>query len=524
MANYAQHLNPSTTPQSRPLPGKQMQKNAAGGYVFEIDDWQRLKRFLILGSDGGTFYESEQKLTVENANALRRCLDVDAKRAIDMIVEISDKGLAPKNDPAVFALACASHWAKSPADRTYAFAALPKVCRIGTHLFQFVEARQQIGGGWGRGMRAAIGKWYERPDVINQALKYAQRNGWSHRDVLRLAHPITESDKSKLVFDAICRPEKWSAVADPLVEGWLKIQSAANATEAATLITQYELPRELVPTQFLSSAAVLWALLPHMGLTAMIRNLGNMSKAGLLVPLSESLKIVREKLTDPNQIKRSRVHPFAILLAARTYGAGHGYRSDATWTIVPQVIEALDGAFDLSFGNVTPTGKRFVLGVDVSSSMGSQIAGSPMSSAEAAAAMALITARTEPNYFIMGFATQFRDLGITAKDTLPSVLQKTTNQNFGGTDTSVAVRWALESKVNADVFVIYTDCETWAGNQHTCESVRSYRRETGIDTKLAVVAFTGTNRTVADGGDHNSMDFVGLDASLPQALSAFVEI
>lgn len=44
-----------------------------------------------------------------------------------------------------------------------------------------------------------------------------------------------------------------------------------------------------------------------------------------------------------------------------------------------------------------------------------------------------------------------------------------------------------------------------------------------LPTKLAVVAFSGTRRSVADAaGDAGSMDFVGMDASLPQALAAFV--
>ena len=50
-----------------------------------------------------------------------------------------------------------------------------------------------------------------------------------------------------------------------------------------------------------------------------------------------------------------------------------------------------------SFGNVTPTGKRWLLALDVSGSMdGGQIAGVPgLTPRVASAAMALITAATE---------------------------------------------------------------------------------------------------------------------------------
>jgi 60 kDa SS-A/Ro ribonucleoprotein len=517
--SYAQHFK--NTPQSEPIFGKPMVKNAAGGYVFEVDDWQRLRRFLILGCEGGSYYESERKLMLENAACVQRCLAADGPRTLQMIVEVSDQGLAPKNDAAIFALAMATHFGNEETRRA-AYAALPQVCRIGTHLFQFVEAREAIGGGWGKGLRRAVERWYDRDDLVLQALKYQQRGGWSHRDVLRLAHP--ELPTRAKVLDAICRPDKWPEVQDRLAEGYVQLQKATTAKEAARIITEYGCPREFVPTQFLTEPAVWAALLPHMPMTALVRNLGNLSKSGLLVPLSEATKTVQAKLTDAVLVKRSRLHPFAVLLAAKTYAQGHGMKGGGTWTVVPQVVTALDETFELAFQNVEPTGKRFVLGVDVSASMGGSLGGSPLSAAEAAAAMALVTARTEPNYFIMGFSTEFKDLGITAKDTLPTVLRKTRDQNFGGTDTAVAIQWALRQKIEVDVFEILTDNETWAGDVHTCKAIENYRRQTGILAKLAVVGFTATQRSVADRADLNSMDFVGMDASLPVALRAFVEL
>ena len=32
-----------------------MVENNAGGFVFKLDEWKQLERFLILGSEGGTF-------------------------------------------------------------------------------------------------------------------------------------------------------------------------------------------------------------------------------------------------------------------------------------------------------------------------------------------------------------------------------------------------------------------------------------------------------------------------------------
>jgi 60 kDa SS-A/Ro ribonucleoprotein len=56
---------------------------------------------------------------------------------VKRIVEISDSGRAPKNDPAVFALALVTA-PGSPEAKALAFQNLAKVCRIGTHLFHSV--------------------------------------------------------------------------------------------------------------------------------------------------------------------------------------------------------------------------------------------------------------------------------------------------------------------------------------------------------------------------------------------------
>src|SRR5262249_45585952 len=134
--------------------------NSAGGYSFAVDDWARLERFLILGSEGGSYYASERKLTRENAQAVLRCIAVDGREAVRRIAAVSSAGRAPKNDPAIFALALASAHGDAGTKKA-AFAALSDVCRTGTHLFQFASACDALRG-WGRGLRQAVADWYAK--------------------------------------------------------------------------------------------------------------------------------------------------------------------------------------------------------------------------------------------------------------------------------------------------------------------------------------------------------------------------
>ena len=69
-----------------------------------------------------------------------------------------------------------------------------------------------------------------------------------------------------------------------------------------------------------------------------------------------------------------------------------------------------------------PTDQRFLLAVDVSGSMGSSVMGSDAVTARlASAAMAMVTARTEENYHIVGFSKELVPLEINAGMSLDSV-------------------------------------------------------------------------------------------------------
>ena len=157
---YSQNIGSVSTrqtPQNQPVPGKSMIQNPAGGYVFQTSDWTYLDRFLILGTVGGSYYVNENKLTQDGLQAVAKCLAADGKRTVDRIVEISLSGRAPKNDPAIAALAIAAS-DSNVETRRYALSKLESVCRIGTHLFQFAQVIDGMRG-WGRSLTTGIRNW-----------------------------------------------------------------------------------------------------------------------------------------------------------------------------------------------------------------------------------------------------------------------------------------------------------------------------------------------------------------------------
>ena len=173
---YTNLYNLRSTPQTQPIPGRSdMVKNNAGGYVFGIDKWAQLQRFLILGSDQPTYYTSAQKLTAENAAVVIECAQENGIRTVSEIADVSTNGRAPKNDPALFALALTIKHG-DVATKTYAYRAIPMVARTGTHILQLAEMLNSLKG-WSAGMRKAFSAWYTNKsigDVLYQVVKYRQ--------------------------------------------------------------------------------------------------------------------------------------------------------------------------------------------------------------------------------------------------------------------------------------------------------------------------------------------------------------
>jgi 60 kDa SS-A/Ro ribonucleoprotein len=256
----------------------------------------------------------------------------------------------------------------------------------------------------------------------------------------------------------------------------------------------------------------------------MIRNLGNMSKAGILDPLSENARFVADRLTNVELLREAKIHPIAVLSALRTYASGHGLVGSGAWAVNQSIVTALDNAFVLAFGNVPVTNKRWFLGLDVSGSMGGgTITGLPgVNPREASAAMAMVPLRTEPYTFVGGFATGFTPLGLSARDSLHDAVSTIRNLPFGGTDCSLPMGYAKQNRIPVDVFVVYTDSDTYAGAVHPSQALKQYRDAMGIPAKLAVVGLTSTGFTLADPKDAGMMDYVGFDASAPAVMANFV--
>lgn len=564
MPDPLRQVSTRATSQSEQADPKQV-PNSAGGYGFQVTSDARLHRFLTLGSQSGTYYVCEQALTKQNAEVVLDWAKNRPGELVEKLTEVSVQGRAPKNNPALFALAAAASLGDENG-RKAAFEVLSQVARTGTHLYTFAGYAEQFRG-WGRGLRRAVSEWLltkNADQLAYQLVKYRARDGWKHADLLRLAHPTNgfastaesaTSDQLRLgrvlsdypahraLFDFACgRPagDNLPALAAAYLEALGIDRSTAGAKAKGAAYVRLiagnpGLPWEALPDSALTQPDV-WAELIRHGLpqTALLRQLPRLTTLGVLTQLGMLTEMVTAQLTDADRLRKARVHPVAVLLAAKTYASGHAVRGDGRWAPVPKIIDALDAAFYAAYGAVEPANKRTMVALDVSRSMGAAVGGLPLTCREGSVALALVTAATEPQVLITGFTagsspsrwgtsygTAITSLNISPRQRLDDAVHAVSGLPFGGTDCSLPMLWAMQNKVEVDSFEIITDNETWAGNIHPHQALRQYRERMGIPARLAVAAMTSTDFTIADPDDLGSLDISGFDSAVPTLLADF---
>lgn len=563
-------------------------KNNAGGYTFTVSDKDRLERFLILGTDGGTYYVNEKDLTKQNLTFLIDYIKRDGVQVVSVLTTISSEGRAYKNSPAIFALALVFKYGNVEA-KTTAKAALPKVCRTATHLYEFAQYVEFLGanshslrlqdqtyadgmvrvaeslsadvleatgrtvkynprkrfsgsstGGWGKAVRSAVAGWYTGKSeswLAYQAVKYRQRHGWTHRDLLRLSHP---KGIHQNVGNFILGKYEDDQAAPSILVGFHAMQQETLLSGVISILDTYSnLPWETIPTQFLKSPEV-WKKLFYNGQLkgqALLRNITRLARIGAFNDMVFTADYVA-MLTDEEMIQQTRLHPINYLNALTVHTEGQVQRGGRSrnpylmdgpcrskdWTTVPQIVDALNEGFHLAFKHIEPANKRTLIAIDTSGSMwwsSSMCTGLDISAATAAACMAMTTARTEPYYQIMGFSHELRDLGITPKMGMREIDRAMQNSAGGGTNCALPMQHALKHKLEIDTFIVYTDNETWQGSVHPHIALQDYRNRTGINARLAVVGVAATDFTIADPSDSGMLDFCGFDASAPSVIADF---
>ena len=175
--------------------------NSAGGFSWKVPDETLLTRFLIMGDNSKSYYaKTGQDSISEVADVIFRMMttDVGFRKLVDMTVEVSVEGRAPKQEPTMIAICSAIVFAHTNEQKAYALEAAKKCIRIPTHLFMLVGYIKSLsqnkavkGNGFGRGVRNLLCDYYysrSGRELARLCTKYANREGWTHKDLICLIH------------------------------------------------------------------------------------------------------------------------------------------------------------------------------------------------------------------------------------------------------------------------------------------------------------------------------------------------
>lgn len=521
MKNYSKVVT-GNTPQTQPLLGSNQVQNNAGGYSFKISAQEQLERFILIGSEGGTYYVNEQKLTKENAEAIVNHIKYNGKSVVDTVVDFAVNNRAPKADAGIFVLALVTAFGDEEA-KVKAYQAISKVCKTSTHLFTFLANVQNLRG-WSRGLRNGVAKFYTERNVAGlayQIIKYRNRAGFTHKDALRLSHAKTTDEAKNELFKYAVGKLTEAEVSNQTVQAFGKAQTSTDAEEIIKLIDTYGLTWEMIPTEMFNNKEVLESLAKTMPITALVRNLNRFSYNGLTDGRTATVRTIVDRLKDKELVQKAGIHPLNVVNAMLTYASGHGQKGNKTWEANQYIVDALDFTYRHSIESLVPTGKEILIGVDISGSMRSPVNGMAMSASQIANILAVTMLKSEPNAELVWFDTGIKQPKLGATSSLKEVLQN--SPTGGGTDCAQPLQYALDRKTKYDAIIILTDNETWAGPAHGAEVIEKYRKSVNPDVKVVEIAMVANPHSNLPDDDKNLLRIVGFDASVVDVVNSFIE-
>ncbi|XP_031610703.1 60 kDa SS-A/Ro ribonucleoprotein isoform X1 [Oreochromis aureus] len=525
--------------------------NSTGVGSWEISDKAKLCRFLCYGSERDLYSTKENgRIKLENTGALQSMLE--EKRGAEVLEEIkrfAQDGRAVRLEPSIFALALCS---QNPDVNTKqaAFKALKDVCREPAHLFSFIKYKKELKehmkcGIWGRALRRALSDWYNEQDAMSLAAavtKCKQREGWSHQDLLRLSHTKPARDAIALISKYVTKGWKEVQVAHEnkenaeevirvlsYLEVVEKVKHSRDETEVVTLIEEHKLEREQLLTEHLKFKQVWSALLKEMPLHSVVKMLGRLTSGKVLEPGSSETQFLCDRIQSETALKQAKIHPFSILLATENYKKGHGYQGKPKWEADRNILKAMDSAFYKSFMNVEPVGKCFVVAVDMSGSPSSIVPGTSISTAAAAAAIAMILARTEADTHVLVYSQEAMvpfsiSADMTLKEATDELVKSTRERGAQPSGSAfmlqflsesrgctVPIQWATENRKAVDVFVILSTNPLLMLTASPVESLKKHRETSGANSKLVMCDLTNTGFPIGDTEDRGLLTISGFD-------------
>ncbi len=440
-------------------------RNEAGAIAYRLSAKHALAQLAATGCFNSTFYATadEQLKTLKSLVA-----EVDDNVFLAKLTVYARQRALMKDMPAALFVMLSkrdAHLARQVFDRVVDNG------RVLRTVLQMIRS-----GEFGRkclsySLQKAFQRWLNRASV-EKLLSASIGNDPSLRDVLRLARPTPPDNARRALYGWLTdKPaEHWAPATVADLPDEVRALAAYRAAQSAD--EQVALLRDLrVRWDLLADAArgpQVWKVIARqMGPQALRMNLNTLLRHGVFKhdPGAELEAYVVQRLTDAEEIRRSRQFPYQFLAAYLNAAAD-----------VPQRIKsALHRAAELACGNVPSMPGPVVIGLDVSGSMQSPLTGnrgrgatSKMRCVDVAALVAAALLRRNPGSVVVPFDDRVHEARLDPEDTILSLAERLAKYGGGGTNCSLPLYYAnttLRSKRFAGC-VLVSDQESWIGTGH----------------------------------------------------------
>lgn len=421
--------------------------NEAGGIAYKLSDKAALAQYAMTGCLNGTYYTSDAeqlKKTLELANK------VDPKFVAKLAVYAREKGLM-KDMPAVLAAIVAG---KDPGLLSQIFDRVidsPKMLR---NFVQVIRSGATGRKSLGTRPKKLIQNYLENL-TDEQLFKADVGNDPSLQDIIKLVHPRPKNKQRTAMYGYLLDKEYNKR----------DLNKLAKEYEAFKKDMKGEIPD--VPFQMLTALPLTsehWKQIAENATWNQVRmNLNAFARHGVLSD-SKLVNALATKLSDPEQVKRSKTFPYQLFTAYLNVDS----------TIPAKLTNALQDAADLSLDNIPEfKGKVYVM-VDTSGSMGSSVTGnrgsvtSKMRCVDVAALFAAAILRKNPDTEIVPFDTRVHvNHRFNSRDSIMTNAKTLASFGGGGTSCQIALNYVNNKAGKGDLVIYVSDNESWVDSGHS---------------------------------------------------------
>jgi len=434
-------------------------KNEAGGNAYELSPKHALAQYAATGCFSNTFY-------TEAGNQLDKVLELTEKVKADFVAKTAvfarQKGHM-KDMPALLTAAL------SVKDKQLFEAVFPRVIDNGKMLRNFVQIMRS--GAVGRKSLGSLPKrlvreWFDNrtpEQIFNQSVGASP----SIADILKMVHPKPADAEREALYGYFIGREIDADKLPEIVKNFERFKKGDSKESPA------------VPFQMLTALPLEqkdWAQIARNAGWQMTRmNLNTFQRHGVFADAG-MVKVIAERLRDPDAIKKSRVFPYQLLSA---YSAASNNAS-----IPREITGALQDAMEIATGNVPKIRGTVWIFPDISGSMHSSVTGyrkgatSTVRCIDVAALVAAAVLRRNPLAEVMPFSDNVVPASLNSRDSVMTNAQKLASLPSGGTNCSAPLRELNRRKAKGDLIIYVSDNESWVdskvGMSNGTETMRAW--------------------------------------------------